>query len=565
MLLAVLGFIAEHGRNTPFLDDFDMVPQLTGARPVTAGWLWSQHNEHRIPLPRLVFLASCRWSGCDFRAGMYFSAVALSAAAFAMILAARRIRGRTAYTDAVFPIGMLHWGHWENLLWSFQVGFVLPAVLALALLVIIARWKGAPTGGVVAVAGFALISLPLCGAPGLALTPALALWLLCAGAAAWSMGARNARRKSLFLMGAGLLALLIAAAYFIDYRHVSHAGDSRMPNPGTLARLTTSAQFAASSFGPAAQVLWPYSAVAILCLASGSAVAVIARWWKRPEDRLRCLGFLLFLSGMVCLAVGLGWGRAAWGEHAGFVNRYVTLATPALFCVYFIWQTNDQPGSRFVQMFLFALVCGVFTLNTQNGLARGREHHAKLAAFERDLRAGTPCSVLASEYSVSPRLINPIPEWFADSLRMLREANIGYFRDLQDDPPDSAGPTARFSSRRYAGLHEGVDGVIVGWAWDSFHPNTPVQVDISADGTLLDKVTADVFRPDLLQGGIGDGKHGFRLQVPARLKDGRPHSIRVRISGTNFDLKLTPRGLSPIETGRTAGRSQEGSQSVHPP
>ena len=73
MLAAALLLVARFGNNVPSWDEWDMVPTLTGHQPVTAEWLWSQHNEHRVPLPRLVLLAINRLGGPDFRIGQYLN------------------------------------------------------------------------------------------------------------------------------------------------------------------------------------------------------------------------------------------------------------------------------------------------------------------------------------------------------------------------------------------------------------------------------------------------------------------------------------------------------------
>jgi membrane protein involved in D-alanine export len=82
---------------------------------------------------------------------------------------------------------------------------------------------------------------------------------------------------------------------------------------------------------------------------------------------------------------------------------------------------------------------------------------------------------------------------------------------------------------------------VAGWAWDSAQPDAPVGVDIYEGDTLLATVPADLFRPGLRDAGKGNGKHGFAYRVPASLKDGQPHPLRLRISGTNIDLKNTPK------------------------
>ena len=57
MLASALLYVHAFGSNVPSWDDWDMVPTLTHVQPVTAEWLWSQHNEHRVPLPRLLSFA----------------------------------------------------------------------------------------------------------------------------------------------------------------------------------------------------------------------------------------------------------------------------------------------------------------------------------------------------------------------------------------------------------------------------------------------------------------------------------------------------------------------------
>src|ERR1700740_3081887 len=100
MLVAALAFVGKYGSNVPYWDEWNMVPVLVGDQPVDAHWLWSEHNGHRIPLPRLLLLGLYKLTGSDFRAGMYFNVFALGALAFTMIWVAKGQRGETSYADA---------------------------------------------------------------------------------------------------------------------------------------------------------------------------------------------------------------------------------------------------------------------------------------------------------------------------------------------------------------------------------------------------------------------------------------------------------------------------------
>jgi hypothetical protein len=91
---------------------------------------------------------------------------------------------------------------------------------------------------------------------------------------------------------------------------------------------------------------------------------------------------------------------------------------------------------------------------------------------------------------------------------------------------------------------------LVGWAWSSIQPNTPVNIDIVADGNVVGQVVADVFRSDLQAAGKGNGRHGFNTPVPKSLLDNVTHSISLRVTGTTFTLSGSPKPLlcaNPID------------------
>jgi hypothetical protein len=88
-----------------------------------------------------------------------------------------------------------------------------------------------------------------------------------------------------------------------------------------------------------------------------------------------------------------------------------------------------------------------------------------------------------------------------------------------------------------SGALDSVDeDAVYGWAWEPARPTEPIAVDIYDGDSLLGTVRADGFRADLRDNGIGDGKHVFSYPTPAHLKDGREHTIRVMIRGTNVEL-----------------------------
>src|SRR5262245_52935526 len=74
---AAVGFVARFARDCPIQDEWVLVGPLLGEEPLFP-FLWQQHNEHRFPLPRLVWVGLFRLAGESFRAGI-FATVGLQA------------------------------------------------------------------------------------------------------------------------------------------------------------------------------------------------------------------------------------------------------------------------------------------------------------------------------------------------------------------------------------------------------------------------------------------------------------------------------------------------------
>ncbi len=57
---------------------------------------------------------------------------------------------------------------------------------------------------------------------------------------------------------------------------------------------------------------------------------------------------------------------------------------------------------------------------------------------------------------------------------------------------------------------------VVGWAIDPADPARSATLRVTIDGQASFPVAADLYRDDLERAGFGDGRHGFRIPVPAR-------------------------------------------------
>jgi hypothetical protein len=437
MSVLALFLVNQYGTNTPHMDEWDLVSILTGDDAFSIAWLWEQDQEHHIPLPKLLLVVLGKMTGNDFRAGMYFSVLALSGLAFALILGAKGLRGWVDYSDAIFPLLLLHWGHAADLLWSWQVQYTLSLVLIGTVFLIMIRRDRSLTVCPLIVAGACVILLPLTGANGLAYVPAFVLWLVCLGVLTWRTGGLHSRRQAIWLVGLAAVAVVVVCLYFIYFEKPT--AEASPPKLGLRASLRTSVQFLSMSFGPVTESLWPFSGYGTIGLLLVSGVALVWTWYERPRTRLTALGLFCFMSGVASLALGLGWGRAGWGSSAGFMPHYTVIAVTAVWGAYFIWLLRDGAISRVVQLCLFVVMCSLFRSNTMNGIAIAKAMSEGQAILQRDAEAGMPPIIIAARH-VDNQLPWPLGmremgrSWIESRLDMLRRARVGPFRHMRENP-----------------------------------------------------------------------------------------------------------------------------------
>jgi len=410
--LSALAFVYNFGSNAPYADEWEFVPALV-AEEAGLPWLWAQHNEHRLPLSRAIYLVLFRLSG-DFRTGMYVQVVVLSALALVLMNYAARLRGGPDWPDAFFPVSLLHLGHWENFLMGYQLGFVLYTVLMTALVVVALQATGASAGRTGLKAGALLLLLVLSGGAGLAVAPPVAAWVLYLAGRAWRTGARGTAVAAAAL---ALLSLLYFVPYFTDYQPPPHH-PPRSYDPVAIG--VVAAEAVAMAFGPGVSEVW-----GAVFLAQVVLVAVTARLVYRPsgEDRPSALGLAALLAGLGLLVVAIGHGRAAIGLKMGLYSRYALLTWPLVGGLYLL---AARAGRKKLTAGICLLAVLAFLPNMGTGMITGntvREHYQKMWADT--LKGMTATELVQTHFPNSPnqfqeeRAIRGIP--------LLKSAGVGIF------------------------------------------------------------------------------------------------------------------------------------------
>lgn len=322
LVLHALELVRRYGSPMPTRDDLELVAPISyhASFDVLVQLLWAQFNEHRVVLSQLVHYYVTVWAR-DFRAGGVAQIALYAIAALVCIAAASRLRGRSSWVDALFPLLWLSWGAADNFLLGTQICVALSALLAVVI-VVAATWRaGAPSVARIATIGLCTALLPLCGGFGLCQTPAFAGWLVVAGVLLWRAGARGRAAWSFawVLACAGVIAL-----YFTDFTWPARSDEHR-----TVGRLVVIAMQLLSMICGQAGAQHPWIAGPITLVVVAGGVAWTVAGLRRGEaERWRALGLAASIAGVGLLAASIGWSRQDAWPLAGWASRYVGAPSP---------------------------------------------------------------------------------------------------------------------------------------------------------------------------------------------------------------------------------------------
>ena len=409
------GYVLRFGPDLPYEDEFGQLWQLVGEEPVTLSWLFAPVSEHRVPLSRLAWLAVLRAAGYDFRAGMLLN-VALLGGLAAVLLRAMQARRGASVTDAFLPIVVMSLGQHENLLWSMQVLFVLPAVLfGLFLAAVSASSRADPPP---LLAGVTVALLPLADASGLLLSLPLAAWLLAEG-----IGRRRWRqpRSAAVLVLAALSAAVSGLVLFALEK------PDNVPDYDASLALRGALEILGGSLGPASvssptrNQVW----AALAGLLTLWALAILVRARSRGDAAVRDEGLLACLLAPLGLFLAIGYARGALGPGACLLTKYTTLSGTLLVVVYFVHRIHGAPWGRRIA---YGLLGAAFL--AQNAAVRqawryGETRRRGYEAFTADVAEGLSADALVARNrkTLYAQITPEMFEW----LRGLQRHHIGPF------------------------------------------------------------------------------------------------------------------------------------------
>jgi hypothetical protein len=439
-----LVYVTRYALINPYVDEWAFIPVLFGERPV-GPWLWELHNEHRFPLPRLIYVGLFRLSG-DLRAGCLVSFLGISLLAAGLVRLARSIRGRSHPADAAFPLLLMHTGQGENLYMGYQMAFMMTTALAGTLLAVIVStsWgqnpASAPPRPAGAEAGFCPHAsnhfrrgmqatilgwlLLTCGAAGLVYAVAAAAWIvLLIAFGRLSPGQR---------LTLGLLVPITpiyVAAYFHGYVRPSH----HPPSAGVIESARIGLEAQAMAFGPAATGMWPYIGILILLVGLVVAFQTVYRAAGRGLDP-RFAGLFLFVGAAAAVAFGIGWGRSGFIDDMGFAWRYGWITSPFVVATYFTWLLWGGRVATYGPAAVALMALVLAPVNIASGFLNGEKSIRPFqAAWEADVRVGKSAEEIVETHFKDYR--GSAQREVIEAMRLMRDRRYAYYESLGREQP----------------------------------------------------------------------------------------------------------------------------------
>ncbi len=83
------------------------------------------------------------------------------------------------------------------------------------------------------------------------------------------------------------------------------------------------------------------------------------------------------------------------------------------------------------------------------------------------------------------------------------------------------------------------DGCVKGWAWRPERPAERLELEVLVDSAVVARGRAEQQRPALREAGVGDGAHGFLIDLPGELAVPGRRSIDLRVADTDERLMFS--------------------------
>ncbi|MDO4568819.1 MAG: hypothetical protein Q4D38_00365 [Planctomycetia bacterium] len=401
MTLMMLWFLRMYSCPVPYVDAW-IIAVDASAENWSWSWLWEQQNEHRYPLVKgLAWI--CYHTYGSMQPLSVLSVLTCTATSAAFLLAARRLRGRSEWTDAVFPILFLNGFHIENILWTHQLFFVAAGCLAcwcgLYLMAKPESHRWFPT----LLAALALFLLPLHGVMGLVFAPFLGVGFFWHG---WVVFRQNSQNRIAWLnMAVPVLTAILCLLYVLVDFHIPGGHRENLASDITLwQRGKVILDCAAIGMGALGNRIPGVLGQGLFLLTLLTLGTLLFQWRQKQLSDEEAFSLLLILAAVWSLPLAIGIGRGVMG---GAAPRYTILAVPLLAFYILFWirfgtlGNIDSPHgwvfrfSRLLQVSFFTFFTAFLMYHVSMAMEYGKERQNHYHAFLADVQKALPLEAIA--------------------------------------------------------------------------------------------------------------------------------------------------------------------------
>ena len=459
--------ICTHWVPTPFWDEWDTpAAQLASyyRGTLSLAELVSQHNEHRILFPRLIYLPLAILAGLDLRYEMVLTLcwVCLGAVGLFKLLAySSRSRSGRALIFCMMTLVLFSPRQYENFLQGVEgVAFVPTIALIFALLVNVSgRSLRAKT---ILNATLALVGTYSFGNGMLVWPFAFPL------ERGTDLRTESARSRILWRAIYGIMAAASVGSYFISYRHPPLSPALVSP----IARLPDVAHFVLVWVGSLFSAGVPaLNGALLLLLFLGLVAAAIRLMWRTGDWRSHypwvAMGCFTLVSGVATAITRLGFPALMAGDvrYAAFTVFFYIATLGLGFSVY---QEMDKQGlagrsARLAAVLSLGLIVAMWTITFKKErallrLSTQERKHLLLVTRWSEAIPDNPEIGLLSPYAEMRQTIRTLDEHDALRPRLVRPALANIIKQAPSRSGVSAGTLERV--QLYAGDHL----LLKGWA-----------------------------------------------------------------------------------------------------
>ena len=434
-LICWIVYLAKYASPLPWCDEYLFYVDgiATHDTPITWQFLWEPNNEHRQPLMRLWGALLGKVFNWDFRPMHYINTVILALSGLVLVLAVRKVRGRTILADVFLPLLTLTPFHYVTLLfYSHATNFAIPLALwcgcASAVLVnwplqspsrllvyagmlLAMTWSGGPVGSIWAL-GFCGILLS-----GI-LTDRGQTWKICAAAAVTLVG------------GSSALILLTIPPALSGGIYLSHS----------LSRtLSMAVKYGGVWMGDIPVWSW---ASWIMVLPGIYVLVQMGRDIGQQEKRerwaraLQWFGMFSVLAAAVAIAVVLGHGRGNYPAPCS--SRYCVFGAPIAIAIYLLLVRCSAPAIFTGALAIWMAVCVGWNLPAAR--TEAKLHKSRYTVLIKELCQGRqPLSLLAEQQTMATGWLaewgtHYLVEWWRD----MRSKGVSAYAKVHDTNQDPA-------------------------------------------------------------------------------------------------------------------------------